>query len=424
MKRHVKLLRLLLLTLLACASSLLLTSCTSNANPQSQSSKTITFYSWDDPSVMASMIKAFEKDNPGYKISISHKPPVDGYNQGLQTQLLSGTAADVFVMGAENRINIMKSKSAVDLTNLPLNNNLNSANKTAYGENGKTYAASISSWGGGIAYNEALLKKVGYTKFPNTWNGFIELCLKLKKAGVTPLYEGAQSGNFMVAYGLIGAHYNANGGNQDNAIFAGKTTFSKQYAEPLNMWHELMAKNIYSSAVLGLSDDQIVNEFANGNVAMVGMGPWSIATVRKSNPKLKFKIAPIPYQQAGQEYLTGAPSPGYSINAAARNKPAAEKFVTWMTTPAAAKVLNEGSAANNMYTTKGTEEINSKLDPALQPITKLVEAGKIYLPATSYPEYQNQMTQQLKTGLQEVVQGKLTVKQLLQQMDDLLNGLR
>ncbi|MDQ0222411.1 ABC transporter substrate-binding protein [Streptococcus moroccensis] len=390
---------------------------------QREDNTTLTLYSWDTKTVMQPALDAFQDKYPDVTIEFSNKPPVDEYVQGLQTKLLSKTAADVFVMGAENKTNLITSGNVADLSEFSFMDNLNETNKNLYSSEGKVYSASISSWGGGIAYNKEILKEIGVEEFPTTWEEFIELCLKLKESGINPYYEGGQSGNFMSLSALIGSNYARRGGIRDEEIFDGTTTFSSEYIEALEMWNELNEKEIFTQDILGLSDDQIINEFINGNVAMVCMGPWNVSTVRTSNPDLDFEIAPVPGKEVGDEYAAGAPSPGYSINANAKNPELAAKFVEFMTTPEAAVALNGDGSSNNMYTIEGTENVNSTLDSSLLSINQVVQDGKIYLAQMTWPAYQDILTTHFRSQLQELIQGKTTPEDVLKSMDDKLSEL-
>ncbi len=106
---------------------------------------------------MAPIITEFEKQNPGISVEFSSAPPVAEYISTLQSRILSGTAADVFVIAAENKTNLIDNGAVVDLTDEPFMANLNQFNKDTYGKDGRSYGASISSWGGGIMYNKKLL---------------------------------------------------------------------------------------------------------------------------------------------------------------------------------------------------------------------------------------------------------------------------
>src|SRR3954454_15480379 len=114
--------------------------------------KTLTFFSWVSKEQMTPIMAAFEQKNPGVKIEFSTAPPVAEYISTLQTRILSGTAADVFAIAAENKTNLIKNHAVVDLTDEPFMANIAPFNKQTYSGDGRVYGMSISSWGSGIMY--------------------------------------------------------------------------------------------------------------------------------------------------------------------------------------------------------------------------------------------------------------------------------
>src|SRR6476469_9824704 len=67
----------------------------------------ITFTSWDNETVMAPLIKAFESENPDITVKASYVVPAD-YISTLQTRLLAGTASDVFIINPEDEVELAK----------------------------------------------------------------------------------------------------------------------------------------------------------------------------------------------------------------------------------------------------------------------------------------------------------------------------
>lgn len=154
----------------------------------------LSFFSWDTQKTMAPIIAGFEKANPKIKVEFSTAPPVAQYISTLQTRILSGTAADVFSIAAENKTNLIDGGLVKDLTDKPFMSGIASFNKAAYSAKDRDYGMSTSSWGGGVLYNKDLLAKVGVTKPPATWEGFLALCAQLKDAKITPYLESVQGG--------------------------------------------------------------------------------------------------------------------------------------------------------------------------------------------------------------------------------------
>ena len=145
--------RRLAAALMAVSTAMTMAACGSSSPGGTQDTGTLTFFSWDSEQVMSPIIKEFETQNPAIKVEFSTAPPVAEYISALQARILSGTAADVFAIAAENKSNLIDNGAVADLTEEPFMANLTQFNKDTYGKDGRTYGASISSWGGGIMYN-------------------------------------------------------------------------------------------------------------------------------------------------------------------------------------------------------------------------------------------------------------------------------
>lgn len=365
------------------------------------SSGTLAFFSWDGEEIMSPIIKEFEAQNPGTKVEFSTAPPVAEYISTLQARILSGTAADVFVIAAENKTNLLDNGAVTDLTDEPFMSKLNKFNKDTYAKEGRHYGASVASWGGGIIYNKSLLANAGVTEFPKSWTEFQALCVKLKSQGVKyPFLESVQAMPIVLA-AFVGAKNAASGGKLDEDIFSGKSSFASTWTEPLTVYDELYRKGLAPKSVVGLTGDQVRDEFISGRAAMIPAGPWDVPAIRKGNAKLEFEMAPVPGMSGPQPYLAGAASPGWAINAKAKNPEAAKKFVAFLTDPKTVALYNKQTAA---ITT--TADFKPVIDDSLTPIVEPVRAGQIYLPQISWKKCQDALNLEATTQLQQMIQGK------------------
>ena len=376
---------------------------------------TLTFFSWDNEQTMRPVIDAFEAENPDIKIDFSNAPPVNEYVQTLQTRLLANTAADVFIIAAENRTGLIEGGFVMDLSGYDFVEVMNPVNRNAYGADGKAYGLSLASWGGGILYNKELTDRVGMTSPPDSWDEFLALCQQLKDAGITPYYDGLQSGNLMPLYAQVGLALSQAGGNVDEAIFSGNDSFENRWTGPLSLYMKLYDDGLVGTEALGLSDDLIVNEFAAGNVAMIGAGPWNLGTIRGINPEIDMNFMAVPGPNAGESFLTGAPSPGYAINAATPNLAAAETFLRFLASPQGVELYHQSSGA---ITT--TTNYTPVLDPALDAIYAGIAAEQIYLPMTSWPRAQDSLRTEMVAKIQEMVAGSIEPVDVARALDAML----
>ena len=367
---------------------------------------TWSFFSWDGKATMQPVLDLFHKQYPNLKVEFSNAPPVDQYISTLQTRLQANTAADVYIFTAENK-QLADGGFVKDLSGQAFLDVMNSANRGFMTRDDKVWGLSISSWAGGILYNKALLAKVGASGLPDSWDGFLALCRKLKQAGITPYYDSVQDGNFMSLWGLLGGAFADAGHFPDDDIFAGKTTFAATWPDAVVAYSRLYTEGLVPKSVLGLTGDQVVSEFTNGRVAMFGAGTWNIPTIQKAAPKLQFQTSAVPGLNAGTLYWSGAASPGYAVNAKAKNAAAAMKFVKFMSTAPAVEAYAKASGS---ITT--TSNYQPTVDAALADFAKGARSGKIYLPVVAWPKHANDLSTELKAQMQQMIQGKVAAKDI------------
>jgi raffinose/stachyose/melibiose transport system substrate-binding protein len=377
--------------------------------------KTLSFFSWDNQATMGPVDTLFTKQN-GIQISFSTAPPVDQYVSTLQTRLLAHHAADVFIYTAEDK-QLSDAGYVKDLSNESFVDVMNVANRDFMTRDGKVWGLSIDSWAGGIMYNKGLLAKVGATGLPDSWDGFLELCGELKKAGITPYYDDVKDGNIMALWGLLGAYFETHG-FPDADIFAGKTTFAETWAEPLLAYSKLYSQELSPTAVVGITGDQIVTEFSTSRVAMFGAGTWNVPTVVSSAPNLQFQTAGVPGIATGSSYWAGAASPGLAINAAAKNPDAALKFLEFMAGRDAEVAYAKSSGAITTTTT-----YSSPVSSGLESMAAAARSGTIYLPVVAWPRHSDQLAAFLTTQVEQMIQGKLSAAAIPATLDSQLKQL-
>ena len=409
--------RRLAAALVAVGAMMTVAACGGSSSGGSQDTGTLTFFSWDSEQTMTPIIDEFEKQNPGITVEFSSAPPVAEYISTLQARILSGTAADVFAIAAENKSNLIDNGAVADLTDEPFTANLTQFNKDTYGKDGRTYGASISSWGGGIMYNKKLLADAGVTEFPKSWDEFLAVSSKLKDQGVQyPFLESVQAMPIVVA-AFVGSENAAAGGTLDQKIFDGSSSFAATWTEPLTVWNELYSQGLAPKDVVGLTGDQVRDEFIAGRAAMIPAGPWEVAPIRKGNPDLDIEMAPVPGMTGPEPYLAGAASPGLAINAKAKNPEAAKKFLAFYTN---AKTVAMYNKATDAITT--TADFTPVIDKSLTPIVEPVRSGQIYLPQISWQRCQDALNLEATAQLQQMIQGKTSPGDAAAALDTKLKG--
>jgi len=372
---------------------------------------TLTLLSWEGEATMTPVVEAFEAENPDITLEVSYSPPVAEYIQTLQTRVLSGTAPDVFLIAAENKTNLIEGEHVLDLSGEDFLANVPEFNQQTYGKDDAVYGLSLSSWGSGVMYNKDLLAQVGADAPPQTWDEFLQLCADLKDAGITPYLESLQ-GMPTVLSAFLGAHNADTGYTMDDKIFSGESTFEEEWTPALEQYNRLFTEGLVTPDVVGLTGDQVRDEFANGRVAMMIAGPWDVPPLREAAPDLKFEMVPIPGVEGRSSYLAGAASPGYAINPDSDNIDAAKTFLAYLATPEGIQVSQEANGAITV-----TSDYEPTLDEALAPIVDDVRAGNIYLPQIAWQRSEDVLNVEAVAQLQRMAQGQIEPADVAKALD-------
>ncbi|MBW7455089.1 ABC transporter substrate-binding protein [Paenibacillus sepulcri] len=383
-----------------------------SSNGQTAEKVKLSLLSWNNETEMKPVLDGFKKKYPHISIDFQFAPPVKDYIAKLQTMLLSESATDIFMIAAENRNEIIDGGHALDLTDFPFMETMLDSNKPMLSKNGKTYAYTQNGWVGGWCYNKDLFTKAGIEKLPENWDEFVALCLKLKEAGITPIYDNMQDLT-QIHSALYGNMTLAADANFDDKIFTGEKTFAEGWTEVFKLWKkDLIDTQILTPDMIGLTGDQIESEFTLGNVAMFFGGPWSIAKL-EATEGLNFSMMPIPGPKQGANYYVGAPGVGFAVNTASKHQEEALQFIEYLSTQEGLQLFYDGTGA--LITVKDFE---AKVHPALQ--TAFEEGlmkGNVYLPMVTWPRHQEALRNQFVISTQDMAVGKITPEQAAEAID-------
>ncbi|MBD2868748.1 ABC transporter substrate-binding protein [Paenibacillus arenilitoris] len=379
---------------------------------QAEQNVKISLLSWNNETEMKPVLDGFKKKYPHITIDFQSAPPVKDYIAKLQTMLLSESATDIFIIAAENRNEIIDGGHALDLTDQPFMDTMIESNKPMLSKNGKTYAFTQTGWVGGWYYNKDLFAKAGIEKLPETWDEFVAMCLKLKEAGITPLYDNMQDLTSMHSV-LYGNMTLASDPSFDDKIFAGEKTFSDGWTEVFKLWKkDLIDGGILTPDMIGLTGDQIESEFTLGNVAMFFGGPWNISKL-EATEGLNFGMMTVPGPNPGENYYVGAPGVGFAVNSASRHQEEALQFIEYLSTEEGLQLFYEGTGA--LITASNFE---AKVHPALQTaFDEGLMAGKVYLPMVAWPRHQEALRNQFVISTQDMAVGKITPEEAAAAID-------
>lgn len=201
---------------------------------------------------------------------------------------------------------------------------------------------------------------------------------------------------------------------------------SAEAQEGIGFYTGLATEHGFSSAgATTWKETEVLDAFAQGDVAMALMGSWTPAAVVEKNPEMegKFAAAPIPGKDGGiaPSVLGGS---HLSVFNTADNTDLAWEFVKLMTTGEFAEKWGEQSGYFPGQTSL-LEDTMSSDDPLVAPFaTQLVEGGASVPVTPKYGAVQAKKT--TNTAIQAILSGQKTVEQATAdaaaEMDSIMNG--
>ena len=175
----------------------------------------------------------------------------------------------------------------------------------------------------GLFANMDLLGQVGYTEIPGTYDEFIECCDKLKAAGIIP-FGCAGKETWCVTEYLESVIEKSAGADTLNDIFLGRATWANQdVTDAVNTFQGLVTNGYFDPSGIGLTNDEVKNNFMAGKYAFYMNGTWNCADFAANEeffPKVKVGEFPvINADKAKLGQLIGGPSDTLAVAASSPN---------------------------------------------------------------------------------------------------------
>ncbi|MGW4945047.1 ABC transporter substrate-binding protein [Actinoplanes sp. NPDC004185] len=387
------------------------------ANSDSGDSNVLTLASVDQGSI-EDVVKAFEAANPGVKVTLT-TAGADQYQQQIRTQLSSGTAPDVMTVWPGNgnpgaTYVLAKPGYLLDLSGQPWASQLPPAFQKVAQYDGKTYNALFGLNGIGAVYNDQALKKAGLTA-PGTWTDLLTFCRAATAKGTPAFALGIQDNwvTQLVLYALAADVVFGADKDFDTKMQNGQATFAgSPWTTAMAKYQEMSKAGCFQKNPLGTSYEASQTLAATGRTLGVVQGNWIIGLLKQKNPGGTFTMKPLPGTDDPATFLMpAAAGAGYGVNAKAKNKDLALKFISYVMSPAGMKVFNEKQGSLPTLQNAGTQ-----VDPGLTELTTFVKDNRtVPFMDQLWPNAKVQQT--MLSGLQEVFSNQATADEVLKDMD-------
>ncbi len=379
--------------------------------------KTLTLASVDQGSV-EDVVKAFEAANPGVKVNFT-TGGADQYQQQIRTQLSSGTAPDVMTVwpGNGNAMTVFRAAKngyLLDLSDRPWAGKQPDAIKKVSQYDGKTYTGVFGVNGIGAIYNQQAMDKAGLTP-PTTWTGLLDFCKAAAGKGTPAFALGIQDlwVSQLAVYALVATTVYGADPDFDKKMQAGEATFaSSPWTTALAKQNEMDKAGCFQKNPLGTSYEASQTLAATGKTLGIIQGNWVVALLKGKNPSGTFTLKALPAtDDAATFIMPAAAGAGYGVNAKAKNKDLAIKFVDYVMSPEGMSLFNKKQGS--LPSLPGT---GAAADPSLAELSKFISENRT-VPFMDQLWPNPKVSANMTTGIQEVFSGRSTPDKVLARMD-------
>ncbi|MBW7476314.1 extracellular solute-binding protein [Paenibacillus oenotherae] len=413
--------------------SMVLTSCYagngteySDAAPSAEAVSLSFVYSGGDPDrsqVMQEIADAFNADHPDIRIqAIPSSAGVSSYEDYLQNLNAVGEFPDFLELkDPEPYIKAgfiaPMPDEIIDLLDHPAR------------FNGSVYTAQLaSSLPYAIYYNKDVFQQAGIAEEPATWSEFLDICARIKAAGISPIVVGGREvwhlgywSNF-----FFGTSMYADNPNWNRDAAAKQVQFADAgIVRALSDMEELWVKKYVNPGWLYTTDSDSATELANGRAGMLYTGPEALKTIYRINPDANIGIF-APPDRKGRIVINGSERlQGFALTSEAgkdpRKRSAFIAFMKLFYSPEPYKrYIQAGHALSVTKDNMEYEAVNPLVEELIaisqNPHAVKVQLMQQYWASNAAPEgfldwFLGMMQYTLATG-------RPTVEQLLQQADE------
>ena len=324
-------------------------------------------------------------------------PDVNEYENIIKTRFATNDPPDIFYFftGPNEYTTLQADKNLVDFSKEDLLKNLSTAVRGFYTVGGKIYGIPWGTYNAmGVMYNKDVFAKVGVQP-PKNYADFLDICEKIKKAGIIPIYEAGKTGWPVQIFSLAGfqtfvlpAIGGADGVTKLGAnqlrikdIPAIKDVFQREYA--------LKTKGYYNKDLAAGTYELQQDAIATGKAAMAFQADWMLPSIAAKYPDAVDKIG---FFSLPSDNDPGLPSlyPPKQIMVSSKGKhvDAALALLRFMTTADSLQVWYAHNPGIPVYT-----NVQTKLFAGQQDIYNLIKAGagainvQLLLPSGYVPDY-------------------------------------
>ncbi len=390
---------------------------------------TITVWHWmtDREPAFQELAKRYEVKT-GIKVNLELYAPSDAYSQKVRAAAQGTNLPDIFGILGEKRdfASFVKAGHVLNLTPY-MDEMLGSwrnrffskalavnefPDNNIYSVCPGIYAVPIDIMTIQMLYNKDLFKELGLNpnRPPATFAEFLEIGQKLKAKNMQGLVSGWGE-VWMIDCFANNYAFNIMGKDKVIATIKGEVPYTDpDWIKVLNLFKEMRESGILAQGVVTMVNKTAEQLFANQKAVFAFNGSWCVNVYKGMNPKLNYAAMLPP--EASEIYpmaIWGGAGSSFMVNARAKNKEEAVKFLRWLTDRDQQAYLAE--TTNNLPANK---ECLGKISPILAQFADDMEA-------TTHPNVWGvsefpTVIETLDRGIQSIIIGEKTPERVAQEV--------
>ncbi|MGN6206642.1 ABC transporter substrate-binding protein [Humibacter sp.] len=408
------------------AGALILSGCSSTGGSSgAKEPQTISFAfgatNDQDKAAYTALATGFEKADKGVTVKTINLP-TESYPSTLATRVQGGNAPDTFYAEggtgqAHSIIPWAKSGLVLGISDKSVIDALPSSQKDLWMYNGKAYGVPLGTQAYGSIFNDDLAKSIGVNlTASSTLDDVLSACSVARAHGKTvyALAGSVPANTSFLALALAASTVYGPDQNWDAQRAKNKVTFAgtKGWTTVLESIKKMYDAGCFQDGATSAGFDAITNGASSGKV----LGFFAPSGAAKeimdaAGGHVKLVILPVPAPSGTKTYLAVSADQSVAISAKTKSPTVATNFLKYILSPKGQE--NYAASTGSIPIEKGAAD---NLLPQYQPVKGFIASNNVRgYPSLDWPNAK--IYNDLGSGVQGILTGQMTVKQVLQQMD-------
>lgn len=291
---------------------------------------------------LQTVIDAFNAQNPGIRVVLNQIPDTETV---MQTRAQTNEMPDMFSCTTSTMYEIMFADGMImDLTGQPFLSNVQESTLALAAYEGRNWRLPYSLSYYGLYVRTDIFEEQGLA-YPTTWDELMDVCEKLKAAGITPFALPDKTFVYQRMERMMS--YMSEDDTEFKQIAAGElaakdSVLLKAYAEVSLQ----LAQNMTVES-LGAEYTESYQQLLAGQAAMTINGQWSLTTLKDYDPDVKIALIPLP-NPLGESEVVISIDTSFCISSSTKHPDECLKFLDFLSQPENAQTYTDIEGSPNV----------------------------------------------------------------------------